>query len=246
MFSAFCATIDVFMKKFFAISDLHLSFQVDKPMNVFGKGWDGYEERIRLDWNAKVGKDDVGIIAGDISWAMNMNEAQQDFEYIKKLNGKKIIVRGNHDYWWKSITRIREELGDSVYVLQNDAVRIDGVVYAGTRGWRVPERYHTQKSEDKKIFDREVIRLELALKDAKTKMQESDKLVVVLHYPPFNSGRDDSPFTKLCEQFDVDACVYGHLHGRLPKDGLETVRNRVRYVLTSCDLLEHKVMEIEL
>ena len=241
------------MKKIFAISDLHLSFQVDKPMNVFGKGWDGYEERVLQDWNLKLGNDDIGVIAGDISWAMNMNEAREDFAYIKKLAGKKIIVRGNHDYWWKSITRIREELGSDVYVLQNDAVRLGVnltekpcIVFAGTRGWRVPEKHHTVKSEDKKIFDREVIRFELALKDAKTKLQDGDKLVAVLHYPPFNATRDDSPFTKLCEQFKVDVCIYGHLHGRVPRDGLEVIRNRVRYVLTSCDLLEHEVMEIKL
>jgi len=232
------------MKKFFAISDLHLSFQVDKPMNVFGESWDGYEERIKNDWNLKLGSDDIGVIAGDISWAMNMNEAVLDFDYIKSLNGKKIIVRGNHDYWWKSVTKIREALGENVYVLQNDAIRFDGVVFAGTRGWRVPERYHTQKPEDKKILEREVVRLELALKDAKTKMQAGDKLVVVLHYPPFNSVKDDSAFTKLCEDHKVDICVYGHLHGRMPKDGLRVEKKGIRYILTSCDLLQHKIIEV--
>jgi len=236
------------MKKIFALSDLHLSFQVDKPMNVFGKSWDGYEERIFSDWNSKLDDNDIGVIAGDISWAMNMNEAQKDFEFLKKLKGKKIIVRGNHDYWWKSISRIREELGPNVYVLQNDAVRLvkgdTGIVFAGTRGWRIPEKHHTQKQEDKKILDREVIRFDLALKDARSKLQQNDKLVAVLHFPPFNFARDSSAFTDLCEKYGVHVCVYGHLHGRVPREGLVTERNGVKYYLTSCDLLEHKVIQI--
>jgi len=189
--------------KVFAISDLHLSFQCNKPMNLFGGHWDNYEQRIMDDWNARVGQSDVGIIAGDISWAMKMEEGAADFAYLKKLNGTKIIIRGNHDYWWKSISKIRETLDPDVIALQNDSVRIGDVVFAGTRGWRVPERRMVQNAEDKKIYDREIIRFELSLKDAAAKMQAGDKLVAIIHYPPFNAMRDESPFTALCVKYGV-------------------------------------------
>jgi len=282
--------------KIFAISDLHLSFQTDKPMtdevghmlgaslartkpmDLFGDHWANYEQRIMEDWNAKVSVDDVGIIAGDISWAMKMEDTKADFDFISKLNGTKIIIRGNHDYWWKSISKIRETLPQGIVALQNDSVKIGDVVFAGTRGWRVPERFGRgtkQDAEDKKIFDREVIRFELALKDAVNRRQTADGrqqgpdsarhcegteaipsltaepqgsakqvLIAILHYPPFNSTRDDSPFTALCEKYGVSACVYGHLHGKNCRAELFTQKNGVKYYLTSCDLLQHKVIEI--
>lgn len=267
--------------KVYAISDLHLSFQSDKPMDLFGGHWTGYEQKILDDWNSKVGKDDVGIIAGDISWAMKMDDTVKDFEYLKKLNGTKIIIRGNHDYWWKSISRIRETLAPDVLALQNDSVRVSssrsqfvrnsadqsaseqiphsqilnenskrehdgGAVFAGTRGWKVPERYQTPTPDDKKIFDREVVRLELALADAQKKQADGDKLIAIMHYPPFNSLRDDSPFTKLMEKFGVAVCIYGHLHGKGGRKELLTTKNGVKYYLTSCDLLGFAVAEIDL
>jgi len=235
--------------KIFAISDLHLSFMTDKPMDLFGGHWAGYEDRILRNWNRHIGPDDIGIIAGDLYWAMKMSEAQRDFEYIKNLNGRKVVVRGNHDYWWSSISKVRSALGDSVYALQNDSVRFPGIVIAGTRGWKVAER-HTRSArltpEDKRIYDREVLRLEMALKDAKGKMQPGDKLVVVLHFPPFNSMRDDSQMTSLMEEFDVDVCIYGHLHGKGGRQDLEFTKNGVRYFLTSCDILNFEVARIQL
>ncbi|MCL2569641.1 MAG: metallophosphoesterase [Firmicutes bacterium] len=232
--------------KIYAISDLHLSFIADKPMDLFGGHWTNYEERILSDWNSKVGADDVGIIAGDISWAMRMEETAKDFEFLKKLNGHKIIIRGNHDYWWKSISRIRSELGADFSVLQNDSVKIGNTIFAGTRGWRVPERRQGQNDEDKKIYAREVQRLELALKDVEKKRQEGDKLIAVIHYPPFNSTRDNSQFTELMEQYKVDVCVYGHLHGKPGRAELITQKNGIKYYLTSCDILDFKVTEINL
>jgi len=228
----------------YAISDLHLSFQVDKPMDVFGDNWAGYEEKIFKSWSENVGADDVGIIAGDISWAMRMSETEKDFEYLSKLSGTKIIVRGNHDYWWSSISKVREALPEGVIALQNDSVRIGNAVFAGTRGWKLPERRQFLKTEDKKILDREIIRFEMSLKDAQKKMQDGDTLLAILHYPPFNSMRDQSAFTDLCEQYGVKVCVYGHLHGKGGRAQMELERNGVVYHLTSCDLLNHEVKEI--
>ena len=228
----------------FAISDLHLSFQTDKPMDVFGENWVDYERRIMEDWNSKVGDGDVGIIAGDISWAMRMAETTKDFEYLGKLKGTKIIVRGNHDYWWSTITKVRENLPAGVYALQNDSVKIGARVFAGTRGWKVPERYQKQSGEDKKILNREVLRFEMSLQDARKKMAKDDKLIAILHYPPFNSLRDDSAFTELCEKYDVSVCVYGHLHGKQARTELLTERQGVKYYLTSCDQVGFGVVEI--
>jgi len=213
-------------------------------MDIFGENWANYEQRIMDDWNARVGDDDVGIIAGDISWAMRVPETVKDFEYLGKLKGTKIIVRGNHDYWWSTITKVRESLPAGVHALQNDSVKIGNVVYCGTRGWKVPERYQKQSGEDKKIFDREVIRFEMSLQDAKKKMAEDDRLIAIIHYPPFNSMRDDSPFTALCEKYGVTSCVYGHLHGKQARTEALTVKNSVKYYLTSCDQVGFGVVEI--
>jgi len=234
--------------KVFAISDLHLSFGVNKPMNLFGEQWDNYEERIMQDWNARVGADDVGIIAGDISWAMRVSEAEKDFEFIRKLNGTKIVVRGNHDYWWSTVTKANEALGDGVHAIQAGAVQIGNIIFAGTRGWRVPERRGNPTAEDKKILNREVIRFELALKDAVAKKGNDTevKIIAILHYPPFNATVDQSAFTDLCEKYGVVACVYGHLHGKQRGQGeFVTKKNGVTYYLTSCDLLGHKLVEVD-
>jgi len=231
--------------KVFAIGDLHLSFQTDKPMDVFGESWANYEQRIMDDWNARVGDGDVGIIAGDISWAMRLAETAKDFEYLSKLKGTKIIVRGNHDYWWSTISKVRESLPAGVHALQNDAIKIGNVVFAGTRGWRVPERHQKQSGEDKKIYDREILRFEMSLKDAEKKMAKGDKLIAILHYPPFNSLRENSPFTDLCEKYKVAACVYGHLHGKPGRADLSTTKNGRKYYLTSCDQVGFKVVEVD-
>ena len=213
-------------------------------MDLFGPQWDDYENKILADWNARVTAGDLVLIAGDISWAMHMEDTKLDFEYLAKLNGKKIIIRGNHDYWWKSISKIRETVPGCVFALQNDSIKINDIIVAGTRGWKVPERRQVQKPDDKKIFDREVIRFELALKDAQAKATDGEKIIAMIHYPPFNATRDSSPFTDLCEKFGVAACVYGHLHGNSVRADSVVEKNGVKYYLTSTDLIGHKVVEI--
>ncbi|MDR0384137.1 MAG: metallophosphoesterase [Christensenellaceae bacterium] len=235
--------------KIFALSDFHLSFEVEgKPMDIFGDGWKDYEKEIEKNWNFIVGKDDIGIIAGDISWAMKMEKTKKDFEFIHRLNGKKIIIRGNHDYWWKSIAQIREFVAPDIFALQNDSIVFGNYVFVGTRGWHTPERRETQTDEDKKIYNREVVRLQLALEDSVRKSYaeniKNPKVVVILHYPPFNSNRDDSDFTRLCETFKVSAVVYGHLHGNFG-NALSCEKNGIQYYLSSTDKLKHKPVEIK-
>jgi len=229
--------------KVFAIGDLHLDSVVDKPMDIFGPGWEDHFERIQNDWQKKVSATDLVLIPGDISWGMKYEEAQPDLDLIKKLPGQKIITRGNHDYWWKSISVVRSMLGENFYALQNDAIKIGKVVICGTRGWAVPDKTF-KTSEDEKIFKREVIRMELALQDLQKKRQEGDYAVAMIHYPPFNAKLLPSEFTRLFEKYKVDTVVYGHLHGKNCRACKYLEQNGIKYYLTSCDQVNCELVEI--
>lgn len=230
--------------KIFAISDLHLSINSNKPMNVFGPVWDGYLDKIADSWK-QVEEDDVVLIAGDHSWAMKLPDALPDLDYIANLGkGNKVIIKGNHDYWWSSISGLRKELPYKMYALQNDAVKIGDYIFCGTRGWTVPEQNH-KTADDEKIYNREVIRLRLTLQDAKRLQTNNEKIIVLMHYPPFNSKIEDSDFTKILEEFGVETVVYGHLHSYDKKQQLITHKNNVKYYLTSCDLIGNELIEIK-
>lgn len=220
--------------KVFAVSDLHLSINNPKPMDIFGEVWDNYLDTI-TDWlEENVTDEDVVLIAGDISWAMTLENALPDLAYIARFPGRKILLRGNHDYWWKAISAIRRVLPEGVYALQNDCVRLGTTVFCGSRGWTTPEG-RAQTPEDKKIYEREIIRTRLSLEAAAKVRKEGDRLIAMLHYPPFNSRLEDSPFTDMYKQFGVDAVVYGHLHGRDSRACLHVEKDGIAYYLTSCD-----------
>lgn len=231
--------------KIFAISDLHLCLSGAKPMDIFGATWENYLDIIKQDWNSKVSANDYVLMAGDLSWALKLEEATQDLEYLKSLNGTKILIRGNHDYWWKSISALRNSLPSDIYPLQNDAIKIGNVIIAGTRGWNVPEKNKSFSEEDQKLYAREIIRMELSLEFAqKLKTDPSDQIYVMIHFPPFNSNFDDSEFTQMFEKFDVKKVIYGHLHGSASRTVLHKVKNGVEYFLTSCDKLNNKLIQI--
>ena len=226
--------------KIFAISDLHLSVNNEKPMDIFGPVWEGYLDKIFAQWQEKVGEDDLVLLAGDLSWAMKFDEVKSDVKLLENLSGKKVIIRGNHDYWWKSISAVRGILPHEFYAVQNDAVRFDGAVVCGTRGWKGVDKNIVLSAEDQKIFDREVLRLEMSLKEADRLRQEGDKLICMMHYPPVGFAKEDSPFSQLIEKYNVDVVVYGHLHGY---KNVETVfvKNGVEYFLTSCDEVDNNI-----
>ena len=228
----------------FAISDLHFASQVNKPMDVFGGEWPGYEQKIEKDWKKKVRANDIVIVAGDLSWGMTFEEAKPDLDKIASFGGNIVICKGNHDYWWKSVSKVRENTKDNVYVLQNDAVKIGKYVFCGTRGWKQPEKGKPLQEEDAKILSREEERMKLALNAGKKLIEKGDKLVVVMHYPPVCAGLLDSAFTKMFEEAGVCAVVYGHLHGKLGRKVLQFERNGVKYYLTSCDQIENKLVKI--
>ncbi len=230
--------------KVFAISDLHLSINSNKPMNIFGPVWENYLDKIEQSWNRLVSDDDVVLISGDISWAMKLNDAIPDLNYISQFKGKKIILRGNHDYWWSSISGVRSVLKQNMFAIQNDAIKIGDTIFCGTRGWTVPEITH-KTPDDEKIYNREVIRLGLSLQDAKRLQQNNEKIIVMMHYPPFNSKMEDNEFTNLIEQYGVKTVVYGHLHSYDKKQKLIVYKNDVKYYLTSCDLIGNELIEIK-
>ena len=231
--------------KVYAISDLHLSINSNKPMNIFGPVWDGYLEKIEESWKEKgVTDDDIVLIAGDLSWAMKLNDAIADLEYISKMGkGKKVVIRGNHDYWWSSISALRGVLPYGMYALQNDAVKIGDYIICSTRGWTVPEITH-KTPEDEKIYKREVIRLELSLQDAKRLQTNNETIICMMHYPPFNSKLEDSDYTQLFEKYGITTVVYGHLHSYDKKQQLVVNKNGVTYYLTSCDLVNNQLIRI--
>lgn len=223
-----------------AISDPHFSFGCDKPMDIFGGAWENHIEKFITNWNDVISSDDIVLVAGDISWAMKLDEAKVDLDELGKLNGTKIIIKGNHEYWWKSISSVRSILPESVKALQNDSLKIGKYIFCGTRGWNVPEPNKEWTENDEKIYFREQERLKLTLRSATVQREEGDKVIAMIHFPPFNSKIEESGFTKLFEEYKVDIVVYGHIHESNSRAMSKIEKNGVEYYLTSCDFLKMK------
>jgi len=231
--------------KVFAISDLHMSVNNPKPMDIFGPSWTNYLDKIFDDWKTRVTDDDVVLLSGDLSWAMKLEDAVADIKMLEELPGKKIIIKGNHDYWWSTISKVRNILPKNIFALQNDCIKIENIIFCGTRGWMICDSATNEnKSQDEKIFDREVIRLELSLKQAKAMKNDGDKIICMMHYPPFDKNGRDTKFTKLISDYDVSAVVYGHLHGKDINVLKEKTLGEINYFLTSCDQVDNKLVEI--
>ena len=228
--------------KIFAISDLHLSSKTDKPMNIFGNAWENHWGKIKEDWCHRVDENDIVLIAGDISWGMNLEQAIDDLYSINVLPGKKIIIRGNHDYWWGTYKKLQALDLENIYFLQNNARKIGNYIFCGTRGWTVPEN-KLQSDEDLKIFEREKIRLKLSLEEAhKLKENEENQIIGLIHYPPFNSKFEKSYFTELFTSYNVKTIVYGHLHGQQSRYKNVVEIEGCKYYLTSCDFLNNELL----
>ncbi|MBR1890619.1 MAG: metallophosphoesterase [Clostridia bacterium] len=230
--------------KIFAISDLHLSVNNPKPMDIFGPVWDNYLDKIFADWKEKVSEDDVVLLAGDFSWAMKLEDTREDFQLLKDLPGKKIMVRGNHDYWWKSISAVRSVLPEKFYALQNDAIKIGDYIFCGTRLWNLPTIGKKQSDEDEKIYKRELLRLEMSLQAAQKLKENDEKIICELHYPPYTFSEEDNDVTALIEKYGVYKVVYGHIHAYC-KQNLVLEKHGVTYYLTSCDIVGNKMIEID-
>ena len=215
----------------YAISDLHLSFGTNKPMNIFGKIWDNYEEKIKKNWLATVNEEDTVLIPGDISWGMTLKDAIPDFKFINDLPGKKIISRGNHDYYFSTKSKMDkffiENNFNTLKLLHNNAYEVENVIIAGARGWGKTE--NSDAELDEKIIKREENRLILSLECANNISKEKEK-IVAFHFPPF-IGR----FEEIMHEYNVKKCMYGHLHGyghSLVKEGNI---NGIEYIMVGCD-----------
>ncbi len=227
----------------YAISDLHLSATADKPMHIFGGNWEGHFEKIKSDWLSKVQDEDVVLIAGDISWAMKMEDALVDLRSLADLPGKKVFIKGNHDYWWNGITKLRSLApNDSFYFLQTDALRLGNFVIVGSRGWTCPGSADYTE-QDNKLYLREGERFRLALAEGETLACDGDKKIALIHYPPFNAKTEDSTFTELFEKYGVEKVVFGHIHGAAYFP-LKTEKNGVEYFLTACDKTHFQLVKI--
>ncbi len=229
--------------KIYAISDLHLSGACDKPMEIFGKSWENYFEIICQDWREKVTEDDIVLLPGDFSWAMRMEEALTDFESVAQLPGRKVILRGNHDYWWNTLSQVRNSIPNGFYALQNDCIRFDDVLICGTRGWICPDGDNLSQ-DDKKIYLRESERLKLSLAAMNKQRQPNDRVIAIMHYPPFNGRYDESEFIKQFVLNNVPTVVYGHLHGKECRANLYFKKFGIDFYLTSCDLVGNKLTQI--
>jgi predicted phosphohydrolase len=227
------------LPKIFGISDLHLPGSTGKTMDLFGPQWVEHEQKIAANWRRTVAEEDIVVIPGDISWAMKLEQAQPDLDLIGSLPGTKVLVRGNHDYWWQGIGKLRKILPPTVYAIHNNSLNLQGVNICGTRGWKIPgDDGFTQ--EDEKIYLRELQRLELSLGTVKT----PGEVIVLLHYPPFGENKEPSGFVSLMKEYNVSKCVYGHLHGS-PERGVTGLVDGITYYLVACDQIGFAPLLIE-
>ena len=220
----------------YAIGDLHLCLGAPKPMDVFGGNWTGYMEKLREGMSV-IGAEDTTVLLGDLSWALDLDSAAADFAWIDQIPGKKIILKGNHDYWWSTAAKFRrfceEHDFSDLYLLNNNCYEYGDWAICGTRGWFFEEDRSGQ--HDEKVFRRELIRLEASLKVAGDKPK-----MVFLHYPPRYKGYECREILELLETYQVRRCYYGHLHGGSHKLALQGLWNGVEYNLVSADYLNFR------
>ncbi len=218
----------------YAIGDTHLSFSVDKPMDIF-KGWDDYAQRLQNNWQRLITNEDTVVINGDISWAMGLEQAEKDLEFINSLNGTKIISKGNHDYWWNTITKMekfcKEKGFDTIKFLHNNAYKIGDIAVAGTRGWF----FDAEKDNVDKVMARECARLQRSIDEAR---KLGGEVVVFLHYPPVSTVKVCEPIVNVLKENDIKRCYYGHLHGGAINGAINEVYDGVKFQLVSADYLQ--------
>ena len=231
----------------YVIGDLHLSFSADKPMNIFGNNWENHAEKIKENWKKQVTENDTVVIPGDFSWETYLETTEKDFEFLNSLPGTKILLKGNHDYWWTTIANmnkfLKEKNFENIYFLHNNSYLIDDIICTGTRGW-----VNTfQSQENYKILRRECERLKLSLKDGIKKYGENKEIIVFMHYPPFykDDVNDEINFIKVMKEYNVKKCFYGHLHGEAHKEAFEGNIDGIEFKLVSSDYINFNLIKIK-
>ncbi|NLJ84917.1 MAG: phosphohydrolase [Firmicutes bacterium] len=226
----------------YGISDLHLPGGEDKPMDIFGPEWHDHAHRIASAWREMVAPEDVVLLPGDLSWAMRLSSAQQDLDFLGELPGQIVLVKGNHDLWWKSISQLRQRLPSNVYAIQNDFFPLPkGLAICGTRGWKCPTASDFT-TEDERVYRRELERLRLSVGSATKAGYQPD--IAMLHYPPTDESHSVSAFMEILETAGVRHCIYGHLHGYAQKQALIGLHRGVHYHLVACDATDFKPLYI--
>ena len=231
----------------YVIGDLHLSFSVDKPMDIFGINWENHAEKIKENWINKVKEEDTVILPGDFSWATYLEETYKDFEFLNSLPGKKILSKGNHDYWWTTVTSmkrfLKENNFENIDFLYNNAFLIENTILTGARGW-----INTWKSQENyKILKRENERLKISIYKGINEFGNDKKIVAFIHYPPFYKEPivpEEIDFSKTLKDYNIEKCYYAHLHGESHKDAVEGIINGIEYKLISSDYLKFDLLKI--
>lgn len=217
----------------FAIADTHLSLGTDKPMDIF-KGWSGYVDKLKENWESAVTDSDTVVIAGDISWGMSLEGALEDFRFIDSLPGQKIILKGNHDYWWTTMKKMDTFLSQheikTIRFLHNNTLTVGNIAVCGSRGWF----FDAEESADNKVLLREAGRLRTSINLAKETGLEP---VVFLHYPPITQNMVCEEIYKVLLETGIKRCYYGHLHGPSMTRSINSVRDGIEFALISCDFL---------
>ncbi|HLF85419.1 MAG TPA: metallophosphoesterase [Blastocatellia bacterium] len=229
----------------FAIGDLHLAGGTGKTMDRFGEHWRDHDRKIFEAWEGTVCNDDLMLIVGDTSWAMRLEEALPDLERIGQMPGLKLLVKGNHDYWWQSRSKMNRALHPSIKILQASSIIVNRIAVVGTRGWVCPNDSHFEEG-DAKIYERELGRLRTALGTLRGREGEFDALIVALHYPPTNAEHQPSGFIDLIDEYGAAVCVYGHLHGDDIRTALTGMRAKTEYYLVSADAAAFAPAEISI
>jgi predicted phosphohydrolase len=224
--------------KIWALGDLHLPSTRGKTMEIFGPHWENHQETVARNWRAAVGPEDTVLLPGDFSWAMRLGEVVHDFAWLAALPGRKILIRGNHDYWWTTRKRLAETASPDIAFLHNNAVSFPPFSFAGTRGWELPatDQSDEENAERTRLCLRETDRLTRSLEEAAA--AGTERLIVLLHFPPCYADRPDTEFTAVLDAFAPEAVVYGHLHGAIGDRAFQGKRGRTRYLLTSADQVD--------
>lgn len=234
----------------FALADLHLSLSnPDKSMEVFGQSWGEYIERVRDNWTETVTCSDTVLIPGDISWATYIEQAEEDFRFISELPGRKLLSRGNHDYWWTTLKKmeniLRDKGFDNLFFVRTNVVDADDCLVTGTRGWMIETKESIEGSDNRKIYEREKSRIKLCIEElGKADPNHAKKHIMMIHYPPVTAKQDFTEFAEMIAEGGIDICVYGHLHGKAHKKVFEGDFEGTEFICASADYVGFKPVKI--
>ena len=232
----------------YTIGDLHLSFNENKPMSIFGENWEGYEEKVKENWTKLVKEEDMVVLPGDFSWSMYLKDTYKDFEYLNNLPGKKLLLKGNHDYWWSTVNSMRNYIKENHFknidFIYNNAYEFENIIIVGTRGWAFGE-----DAESKRMLQREMARLELSIKNGIENYGENKEIIAFLHYPPIVNqnvqNNEMNEFIRILKKYDIKKCYYGHLHGAAIKEAVEGEHFGIAFKLVSADAIQFNLVKIK-